>query len=55
MLLCKNKDKIEVEYALRDINKPMGVSEFRLHDVIPESIKTKLPSIEEIENELDTL
>ncbi|MDR3226288.1 MAG: PDDEXK nuclease domain-containing protein [Prevotellaceae bacterium] len=53
ILLCKKKDKIEVEYALRDINKPMGISEYRLTDAIPENIKTKLPSIEEIEHELE--
>jgi predicted nuclease of restriction endonuclease-like (RecB) superfamily len=53
ILLCKNKDKIEVEYALRDLNKPMGISEYRLTDSIPESLKTKLPSIEEIENEFE--
>lgn len=53
ILLCKNMDKIEVEYALRDINKPMGISEYRLSDSIPNKIKTKLPSIEELENELE--
>ncbi len=52
ILLCKKKDKIEVEYALRDINKPMGITEYKLTDSIPEDIKTKLPSIEELENEL---
>ncbi len=52
ILLCKKKDRIEAEYALRDINKPMGVSEYRLTDAIPENLKTKLPSIEELENEL---
>ncbi len=52
ILLCKKKDRIEAEYALRDINKPMGISEYRLTDAIPENIKTKLPSIEELENEL---
>lgn len=41
ILLCKRKDKIEAEYALRDINKPMGISEYRLTDAIPEDIKTK--------------
>lgn len=53
VLLCKKKNKIDVEYALRDINKPMGISEYRLTDAIPESIKTQLPSIEEIERELE--
>jgi predicted nuclease of restriction endonuclease-like (RecB) superfamily len=53
ILLCKSKDKIEAEYALRDINKPMGISEYRLTEAIPENIKFKLPSIEELENELE--
>ncbi len=52
ILLCKRKDKIEAEYALRDINKPMGISEYRLTDAIPADIKTKLPSIKELEDEL---
>ncbi len=52
ILLCKRKDKIEAEYALRDINRPLGISEYRLTEAIPENIKTQLPSIEEIENEL---
>lgn len=52
ILLCKKKDKIEAEYALRDINKPMGISEYRLTDAIPETMRTKLPSVEELENEL---
>ncbi len=52
ILLCKKKDKIEVEYALRDMKKPMGITEYKLTDSIPENIKTKLPSIEELENEL---
>jgi len=40
ILLCKKKDKIEAEYALRDINKPMGISEYLLTQAIPENIKT---------------
>ncbi len=52
ILLCKKKDRIEAEYALRDINKPMEISEYRLTDAIPDDIKTKLPSIEELENKL---
>jgi predicted nuclease of restriction endonuclease-like (RecB) superfamily len=53
ILLCKKKNKIDVEYALRDIHKPMGVSEYQLTDAIPENIKTQLPSVEEIEQELE--
>lgn len=53
ILLCKNKDKVEVEYALRDIQKPMGISEFRLTDAIPENFRSKLPTIEELESQLE--
>ncbi len=52
IILCKKKDKIEVEYSLRDINKPLGISEYLLTEAIPENIKTQLPSVEELENEL---
>ncbi len=52
ILLCRKKDKIEVEYALRDINKPLGISEYRLMEAIPDNLKTKLPSVEEFEKEL---
>ncbi len=53
ILLCKSKDKIEAEYSLRDINKPMGISEYKLTEVIPDNLKYKLPTIEELENELE--
>jgi len=49
ILLCRDKNKIETEFALRDINKPMGVSEFTLTEVIPDNLKSSLPTIEEIE------
>ncbi len=52
ILLCKKKNKIEAEYALRDINKPMGISEYKLTELIPEKIKSKLPSIQELETKL---
>ena len=53
IILCKLKNKIDVEYALRDINKPIGISEYKLTDAIPEDFKPKLPSVEEIENKLE--
>jgi len=53
ILLCKKKDKIDVEYALRDIHKPMGISEYILTNAIPENFKPQLPSVEEIERELE--
>ena len=52
ILLCKKKNKIDVEYSLRDINKPMGISEYILTNAIPEDIKLQLPSVEELECEL---
>ncbi|MGM0518575.1 MAG: PDDEXK nuclease domain-containing protein [Campylobacterota bacterium] len=52
ILLCRDKNNIEAEFALRDINKPMGVSEFELTEVIPENLKNSLPTIEEFEAEL---
>lgn len=51
LLLCKHKNNIEAEFALRDINKPMGVSEFEIFEHLPENLKSSLPTIEEIENE----
>ncbi|HBK83954.1 MAG TPA: DUF1016 domain-containing protein [Flavobacterium sp.] len=55
IILCKNKDSIEAEYALRDLNKPIGISEYKLTNAIPENLKYKLPTIEELENELKKL
>ncbi len=52
ILLCKKKNKIDVEYSLRDIHKPMGISEYILTDSIPDEIKPQLPSVEELEREL---
>jgi predicted nuclease of restriction endonuclease-like (RecB) superfamily len=52
LLLCKNKEGVVAEYALRDINKPMGVSTYTLSQMLPESLRNKLPSIESLEREL---
>ncbi len=52
ILLCKNKDRLVAEYALSDIQKPIGVSEYQLTQALPENLQSKLPSIEDIENEL---
>jgi predicted nuclease of restriction endonuclease-like (RecB) superfamily len=51
ILLCKTKNRYDVEYALRDIGKPIGVSEY-LFNELPDNFKSELPTIEEIENEL---
>lgn len=52
ILLCRDKNNIEVEFALRDINKPIDVSEFELTEILPDNLKSSLPTIEEIEEEL---
>jgi len=52
IILCRMKDKIEVEYSLRDMKKPIGVSAFELTEAIPENLKTQLPTIEEMERSL---
>ena len=49
ILLCKEKDKLTAEYALKDINKPVGVSEYKLLADIPEYLQTQLPKAEDIE------
>ena len=49
ILLCKEKDKLTAEYALKDINKPVGVSEYKLLQDIPEYLQSQLPKAEEIE------
>ena len=55
ILLCRNKNNFEAEFALRDINKPMGISEFNITEILPENLKSSLPTIEEIENELNNI
>lgn len=52
LLLCKSKDRLVAEYALSDIQKPMGLATYTLSHTLPETLRDKLPSIEEIEAEL---
>ena len=54
ILLCKEKDKLTVEYALRDIYKPIGVSGYKLSDFVPEDLADTLPSIDDIERRVQT-
>lgn len=54
LLLCEKKDRVIAEYALRDINKPMGISEYELSKALPKEIRGNLPTIAEIEAELNT-
>lgn len=52
LLLCKTKNNVVAEYSLRDVEKPIGVSEYRLADVLPEGFAELLPSAEDIEKRL---
>lgn len=55
IILCKTKNKTTVEYALRDIQKPIGVSTYQLQDALPEKLQGNLPTIEQLEMELNTI
>jgi predicted nuclease of restriction endonuclease-like (RecB) superfamily len=52
LLLCKSKDKVVAEYALGDKSQPMGIAEYKLLESLPVPLQTQLPSIEDIEREL---
>ena len=52
LLLCKSKNKVVAEYALRDNARPIGVAEYQLVESLPPELQTSLPSIEQIEREL---
>ncbi|NET62587.1 MAG: DUF1016 domain-containing protein [Symploca sp. SIO2E6] len=55
IILCKLKNKTVVEYALREMSKPIGVSTYHLGDELPEPLKSSLPSIEQLETELNNV
>lgn len=54
LILCQTKDRILAEYALRDINKPIGVADYELTRALPETLASSLPSIEDLETELSS-
>lgn len=53
LLIVKEKDSIEARYSLESSSQPIGISEYTLSKLLPESYKSSLPSIEEIERELN--
>lgn len=55
LLLCKTKDRIKAEYALRDIQKPIGISDYELGQALPKNFRGSLPTVEEIEKELEPI
>ena len=52
IILCKTQDQTVVEYALRDVNKPIGISTYQLKQALPESLQGSLPTIAELETQL---
>ena len=52
LLLCKSRNKIVAEYALRDNSKPIGIAEYQLENALPKDLEEQLPSIEQIEKEM---
>ena len=55
LIICKSKKSTIVEYALKGVDKPLGVSEYQLTTVLPKGFKSSLPQIKEIEDELNRL
>jgi predicted nuclease of restriction endonuclease-like (RecB) superfamily len=55
ILICKSKNDTVVEYSLKDVHKPMGVSEYLITQHLPNELRSSLPSIEEIETELSEI
>ena len=55
LILCKSKNDVLAEYALRDMTKPIGLAEYRLNEALPDNIKTELPTIEELEAKLSQI
>ena len=52
LLICKTKDNVMAQYSLESSSQPIGISEYELSQLLPENIKSELPSIEEIEEKL---
>ena len=55
IILCKEKDKLTAGYSLKDINKPVGVSEYKLLEDIPEYLESQLPKVEDIELHINNI
>jgi hypothetical protein len=52
IILCKSKNKVVAEYALRDLGKPVGISQYRFTEGLPERLQQSLPTVEQLEAEL---
>lgn len=52
LLLCKNKNNLVAEYSLKDMSKPIGVSEYRVTNSLPIELEKQLPSVEDIQKRI---
>jgi predicted nuclease of restriction endonuclease-like (RecB) superfamily len=52
LIICKTKDRVVAEYALRNSATPIGIAEYKIAESLPPDLKDSLPTIEELENEL---
>ena len=52
LLLCKSKNNLVAEYALKDMSKPIGVSEYKITSQLPEDLGQQLPSVEDIQRRI---
>ena len=52
LLLCKNRNNLVAEYSLKDMSKPMGISEYKLSSVLPDAFSEQLPSVEDIQKRI---
>jgi len=52
LILCKQKGKIMAEYALRNMTTPIGISEYKITEILPDALKDNLPTIEQLQAEL---
>jgi predicted nuclease of restriction endonuclease-like (RecB) superfamily len=53
LIFCKTKDGLVAEYALRDTTKSIGIAEYKINKILPENIRGELPTIEELEAEIE--
>ena len=55
LLLCNGRDKVVAQYALSGYDQPIGVSDYQLTKSIPDDLKSALPTVEEVEEELSKI
>ena len=53
LILCQTHDRVVAEYTLKNVNTPIGVSEYELTRALPDNLKSSLPTVEEIEERLE--